>query len=309
MRFGVNPLLPALRERKRRKSQVRPEFPGRDRQVLGVLAMIALITFVDRTGYPAHYYAWAGLIYTVGIAYISCWAGLASGLVSSGLLVFYAWLIYQVPFSDYATHPDKAAQGVIASAIYFPIIALIAGLVQNRLRKSAMREFDAREAAFEAARQQQAAEAELWTSEEMRRLIVNSSLDAVIAVADDGRITMWNPNAQKLFGWSQAEAIGKQFGEAVLPQTAGGASPLALFAGAESGQRQPLELVARRKSGRADPVELYAAEHRGENGAVHIVFARDISERKAAERAIRELNAKLEDRVAERTAQLEAANE
>ena len=67
------------------------------------------------------------------------------------------------------------------------------------------------------------------------------------------------------------------------------------------------ETVHRTKAGDLFDVEISMAYARKQNRFV--VFARDVSGRKQAEREIRTLNAELEQRVKQRTEQLRAANE
>ena len=59
----------------------------------------------------------------------------------------------------------------------------------------------------------------LQESEEKFRTITNSVKDAIILVDDEARVVYWNPAAEKMFGYSIAETIGKEVHELVVPKT------------------------------------------------------------------------------------------
>ncbi len=255
----------------------------------------------------------AGLIYLFAIVFVACWAGLRSAIAGCVLLIAYVWVVYTYPISEFGKDHAMFSRAIISTAVIYPLFAVVAGVVQNRLRNAAIREFDARAAADSESEHRRIVEAELWSSEEMRRLIVESSGDAIIGMSEQGAITVWNPNAQKLFGWTQAEAIGWHVSQRIL--TPGSRKELNVglqrFFETRDGPylRTHVELVAQRKSGAEILVELYIADHKTDKGTIYIGFVRDISDRKRAEQAIHILNSRLEERVAERTAQLEAAND
>lgn len=295
-------------------SKTRPIPPPPEREWVGVLGILGLIAMIDRFSVPFPFLMrFAGLLYLLAIVYVACWAGIRAALEGSALLIFYVWLIYHVSFSPYARDPTRATGALVATAIFYPLFAVIAGVVQNKLRAAGVREYDARVAAHSELLQRRIAEAELWASEEMRRLIVDSSIDAVVGLDKLARITVWNPNAEKLFGWSQEEAIGSLATERLISPISTGRYAAELRSFFETGSapvlRQQFEWLAATKSGTTVDVEIYVADHKTEKGPVYILFIRDISDRKRAEQAIQELNASLEERVAERTKQLEAANE
>jgi len=122
------------------------------------------------------------------------------------------------------------------------------------------------------------------------RAIIEGALDGVIAIDREGRITTWNCQAERIFGWSAVEALGQRFSELVLPGTsrdltvsglmsAGGPSPLTACS-------QRRELVGVHRSGRQIPIELATTPIRHGDELTFCAFVRDISDRKEAEHAL-----------------------
>src|SRR5260370_4946778 len=53
---------------------------------------------------------------------------------------------------------------------------------------------------------------------EMRyRGILDTALDGIITMGGDGRVLEFNPAAERTFGFSRSEAIGKELAELIIP--------------------------------------------------------------------------------------------
>jgi len=66
--------------------------------------------------------------------------------------------------------------------------------------------------------QLKANEIALIDSEEQIRLIIDSAQDAVVTMDEKGLITEWNPQAEKMFGWSRKEMLKKNLVNKILPE-------------------------------------------------------------------------------------------
>jgi len=160
--------------------------------------------------------------------------------------------------------------------------------------------------------------ARLYEESEERRSeaeAVNHSLaEGVITMDAEGRIMFMNPAAERLLGWSEAELKG-QAGHPLMHFQREDGSPLpesecAIRKALRSGRTvDQADDAYTTKDGQIIPVSYSVAPitlHGKTTGGV-LAF-RDILARRRNEAEIRALNAELEQRVLERTAQLEASN-
>lgn len=127
----------------------------------------------------------------------------------------------------------------------------------------------------------------LIKSELTNRLIMNSSLDAIVMINDKGEIVFWNPQAEKTFGWKKSEARGRNLADIMIPQKFKAAHNNGMQHFNATGQGNVLnkiiEITAVNKSGREFPVELSIIPIKQQAGMFFCGFIRDISERKKAE--------------------------
>jgi two-component system CheB/CheR fusion protein len=118
--------------------------------------------------------------------------------------------------------------------------------------------------------------------------IVESSNDAIIAIALDGVIANWNQEAERLYGYTTQEAIGQPFTTLIPPERPG--EEERILERLRRGERiNDFETVCRRKDGSAVDVSLTVSPIKNAPGEVigASKIARDITERKRAEEAIR----------------------
>lgn len=152
----------------------------------------------------------------------------------------------------------------------------------------------------------------LHTSEETTRLIIDTALDAVITIDQDGRITRWNDQAESTFGWTQAEAVGQRLSKLIIPHDLHAAHERGLKHYLETGEGPVLgkriEIKAQKRDGSVFPVELAVHMLKTHNNVSFSAFVRDITARKQAEEALSKAHDDLEQLVQERTAALSQAN-
>lgn len=157
-----------------------------------------------------------------------------------------------------------------------------------------------------------AAEVSLRASEGRLRTMIDSSLSAVILIDSGGRITEWNARAEAMFGRSRHEAIGRELAETVIPVRYRDAHRKGLRRYLETGEGpvmgRPLAMTALAADNREFPVELSISAFTEGDSVSFCGFVTDVSERIRAEEAVRRMNTELENRVLERTAELEIAN-
>ena len=132
----------------------------------------------------------------------------------------------------------------------------------------------------------------LRESEQLARGIVDTALDAFVQMDESGTISDWNSQAERIFGWSRGEALGRSLGELIIPEIhrAAHKSGLQRFLrtgeGAILGRR--LEIEARRRDGKEIKVELSITALQRRNGVVFNGFVRDLTDKIAAEDRIRQ---------------------
>ena len=128
-------------------------------------------------------------------------------------------------------------------------------------------------------------------SEARRAAILESSLDAVIAMDERGRITEFNRAAEQAFGFTRAEVLGRDLFDTVIPSSYRESLREGFARYLDEGGRdflgRRLEATARRQDDAEFAVEVTVSEIRLDSGREFTAHIRDITERKEYEQRLR----------------------
>lgn len=157
-----------------------------------------------------------------------------------------------------------------------------------------------------AAEEQRRAHAE---SEVRYRRLVEKAPDGIL-IYKDGRVQLANPAAQRLVrAVSESDVTGRPWDMFVDEVDRDRAVERVELLLRGEGDLSPMGLRLRRLDGTRVPVEVSGVRFMdGDQPALHLIM-RDISARKSAEAALRDLNRSLENRIERRTEELELARE
>jgi PAS domain S-box-containing protein len=127
----------------------------------------------------------------------------------------------------------------------------------------------------------------LRNSEARTRSIIDAALDAVICVDAGNIILDWNPQAERIFGWSRGQAVGRTLDSVVVPPRFRERDRRIPESHMSEGEgyitNGRIERVALLRDGHEFPVEFSVSLAGAKDGRVLSIFVRDIAERKRAE--------------------------
>jgi PAS domain S-box-containing protein len=137
----------------------------------------------------------------------------------------------------------------------------------------------------------------LEVSERRTRLIVENAYDAYVAMDQEGFIVDWNPQAERIFGWSRQEAISRSLSETIIPEPLRERHLQGLVNYMHTGEgpvlNRRIELPALRRNGEVFPVELTISTMKVEDNVIFSAFIHDISERIRAKEELERTAAEL----------------
>jgi PAS domain S-box-containing protein len=129
----------------------------------------------------------------------------------------------------------------------------------------------------------------LRDSEERLRAILETAVEGIITIDERGSIESFNPSAEKIFGYAASEVIGKNV-KLLMPEPFRREHDGYLKNYHQTGHAKIIgigrEVMGRHKDGTTFPMDLSVNEVRLANRRLFTGFARDITERKNAEKAL-----------------------
>lgn len=133
---------------------------------------------------------------------------------------------------------------------------------------------------------------EVATREERLRNIMDTVADGIITIDATGIIESFNPAAEKIFGYSTGEIVGKKV-NTLMPEPHAGQHDTYLENYLKTGEAKIIgsgrEAEGLNKNGTPIPLEISITEHRSGTRQLFIGVVRDITERKQSEERLRHL--------------------
>lgn len=138
-----------------------------------------------------------------------------------------------------------------------------------------------------------AAEDQARSTETKIAALADSAYDAIVMIDSKAKITFWNKASESLFGYNEKEALGRDVHELITPIEDREQAELGMAKFAKSGTGRivgsVVEMTALRKDGVRIPIERSVSSFQHGDKWFAAATIRDITERKKAERRLKEL--------------------
>ena len=119
---------------------------------------------------------------------------------------------------------------------------------------------------------------------------VSASLDGIIIINSEGHVVEFSDSAERIFGYKKDDILGQNMATLIVPERYQGAHNAGMARMRETGKANILgkriEIEAVRANGEEFMSELAISRSRSSSGDIFIAYIRDISEAKAAEKAL-----------------------
>ncbi len=195
---------------------------------------------------------------------------------------------------DYILASGRFGEVVVGLAVLTIGIAIVGAIIDRNMQARAAFTTHLRDQGAQLALQVaegRRAEAQLLQSVQRTRMILDNALDAVITMQASGIISDWNAQAEKMFGWSRAEALGVQMSSTIIPPQYRERHDRGLKKFLETGEgpvlNKRIEITAMHRDGHEFPVELAISPAQVGEYWTFSAFIRDLTAQRKAEEAVK----------------------
>lgn len=199
--------------------------------------------------------------------------------------------------------PEWAAREGLVSFAGYPlllgdrVVGVIAMFARHPLSEFVAKGIESVAAIVALGIERKRADEALRVNEERTRHVIDAALDAVVTISDSGIVVDWNTQAERTFGWSRAEIVGRSLAETIVPERHRASFAAGLVRYAETGKGDMLgnrvEMTALHRTGHEFPVEIEIVGVRTGRTLVFSAFVRDLTERRRAQEQERRHQAEL----------------
>jgi two-component system sensor kinase FixL len=128
----------------------------------------------------------------------------------------------------------------------------------------------------------------LKASEKKFKAILDTATDAILSIDEEQKIVLFNNAAQKIFGYTRREVLGKDLNILIPPQYGNHHRFVKNFLDSKQPKAvgKTLSLTALRKNGEEFPIELGLSHHQMKEGITFTAIIRDVSIQKQLERKL-----------------------
>lgn len=128
----------------------------------------------------------------------------------------------------------------------------------------------------------------LKASQKKFRAILDTATDAILSIDEEHRIILFNNAAQRIFGYSRSEVLGKDLGILIPLQYGDHHGYVKRFMETKTSKimGETLSLTAMRKGGQEFPIELGLSYHEMQGRVTFTAIIRDVSEQKHLEKKL-----------------------
>lgn len=137
------------------------------------------------------------------------------------------------------------------------------------------------------------------TDQRRMRAVLATSHEAFLAVDAQGLVSEWNAEAERTFGWTREEVLGRSMQSLIIPTRLHSDGGMARFMAQDASDalavNRRMELTAMHRSGREFPIEVSISRTGDEESHSFAVFLHDISDRLTAQALLTDKEKRLRD--------------